>query len=180
VSDRETCSSDEDSSTSGKQKKIKPANPAELDKMMFELIISNDALYSEILRYQPVYLSRFKTLLKTAPFSCNGPDLLDFLDRQVYEVVCKSVCTCRQSQVRNFLTLKHFSILWPCFKITILVSCKLILQIISDYQEDRALPLLPIPPGCAIGTICMFWGNIRNKLKHTQYAVDYLIARISV
>jgi len=67
--------------------------------MMFELIISNDALYSEILRYQPVYLSRFKTLLKTAPFSCNGPDLLDFLDRQVYEVVCKSVCTCRQSQV---------------------------------------------------------------------------------
>nr|XP_009857608.2 uncharacterized protein LOC100186194 isoform X1 [Ciona intestinalis] len=64
------------------KKKVKPHNVEELGKRLLQMITSDEALYSDILQYKPIYLSQFKRKLETENFRCTSNELLDFLDKQ--------------------------------------------------------------------------------------------------
>nr|CAB3262987.1 uncharacterized protein LOC100186194 [Phallusia mammillata] len=82
TSDLEGAPEQQPTQSKHKTKKLKPSGPDELDLLMHDVITNDVLLYRDILRYKPIYLSRFKALLKEATFSCNANDLLDYLDRQ--------------------------------------------------------------------------------------------------
>lgn len=75
-----------DAAKKTKTKKGKPKNTKlsaeERNLAMYHAICSDDEIYSSVLQYRPVYLSRFKILMAEHCIKVSTNDLLDFLDNQ--------------------------------------------------------------------------------------------------
>ncbi|XP_076825938.1 uncharacterized protein LOC143471347 isoform X3 [Clavelina lepadiformis] len=75
--------SDSESERSGhKDRKKKIKDEEDMDRLMYGAITKDEALYNDILQYKPIYLSRFKELMKNENFTCKADALVDYLDRQ--------------------------------------------------------------------------------------------------
>lgn len=75
-----------ESSTTKKCKISKPKK-RKLDKeekihAMYNAVLSNDFIYTSVLRYKPLFLSQFKKLMDENDIKCSVKDLMDFLDYQ--------------------------------------------------------------------------------------------------
>ena len=76
----------QDSGANCKKKLRQITSSTEIDSVMHQIITSDPDFHEQVLRYQPVYISKLNQMLSISGYKCSANNLLDYLDRQVCNV----------------------------------------------------------------------------------------------